>query len=94
MKLKELLLEETAFIVLKRGILGNVIMVGLVNGKEGNKITPFEEIDSGLKKRFLGALKEKYSDETNVELYVKNKAKNPVKFSMIGARLRLINDGK
>ncbi len=93
MKLKDLLLEETALIVLKKNTAGNVVMVGLVNGKDGNKATPFENILAGLKERFLEALKEKHSDEIDIEDYVKRQ-KNPVRFSMIRNRLRLVDDGK
>lgn len=93
MKLKDLLLEETAFIVLKKSITGKIMMVGLVDGKNGNKSTPFEDINIGLREKFLEALQEKYPKELDVEEYVKSQT-NPVKFSMIGKRLRLVDDGK
>jgi hypothetical protein len=85
--------EETAQMILKTGILGNVIMYGSVNGKEGEKPIAFEDLPNNLKRRFLAAIQRTYEDVTDVETYVKQQHK-PVKFAMIGDRIRLVDDGK
>lgn len=85
--------EETAQIILKANWMGEVIMYGSVNGKKGERPVPFTELQKGLKDKFLKAIQKNYDDVSNVEDYVKQQIK-PVKFAMIGDRLRLVDDGK
>lgn len=87
------LIEETAYIILKIGILGNVMMYGSINGKKGQKPVQFADLPESLKKRFLKVINKRFSEITDVEEYVKSQ-KKPVKFSMVSGILRFVDDGK
>lgn len=91
----DLLLEETAMIILKRNILGDPVFTGSVNSNKEKKETALKELPKPILSKIIKQLEKnnpKVTDIKSLESFVRKQPK-PIRFSMIGKTFRLVNDG-
>jgi len=93
----DLLLEETATIVLKRGSLtGKPVFTGSINNDANkDKEFPLDKLPKGIINKIITQLEKNHPQVSDLESLKKFILEQPkaIRFSMIGNRLRLINDG-
>lgn len=92
----DLLMEETALLILKRNLLGDAVFTGAINSAKSKKYNQLDKLPKPIIDKIINSLQDnnpEVDDFNSLKKFIE-KSDNSVKFSMMGKTFRLVSDGR